>query len=124
MVTKMAGSNYSLTLAAITKKYEQTIVIDNIHLELKQGEFVSLLGPSGSGKTTLLRIIAGLITPDRGSVMLRGKDISFTPPYLRNMGMVFQQYALFPHMSVEDNVAYGLKARKLPKSEIRERVAK
>lgn len=120
----MAGSNYSLTLTAITKKYEQTIVIDNIDLELKQGEFVSLLGPSGSGKTTLLRIIAGLITPDRGSVMLRGEDISFIPPYLRNMGMVFQQYALFPHMSVEDNVAYGLKARKLPKSEIKERVAK
>jgi ABC-type Fe3+/spermidine/putrescine transport system ATPase subunit len=93
-------------------------------LELKEGEFLSLLGPSGSGKTTLLRMVAGLVTPDEGKVILRGEDISFTPPNKRNMGMVFQQYALFPHMTVEDNVAYGLKARRLPKAEIKERVRK
>lgn len=124
----MAGSDISLEtsifLNSITKIYKDNTVIDHIDLELKEGEFLSLLGPSGSGKTTLLRMVAGLVTPDEGKVILRGEDISFTPPNKRNMGMVFQQYALFPHMTVEENVAYGLKARRLPKGEIKEKVKK
>jgi ABC-type Fe3+/spermidine/putrescine transport system ATPase subunit len=126
MVTKMARSNISLetfiSLDSITKIYQGSLVIDHVNLELKEGEFLSLLGPSGSGKTTILRIVAGLITPDQGKVILEGEDISKTPPNKRNMGMVFQQYALFPHMTVRDNVAYGLKARKLKKAEIDRRV--
>ncbi|MXQ52588.1 ABC transporter ATP-binding protein [Shimazuella alba] len=124
----MAGSDISLktsiSLDSITKIYKGNTVIDHIDLDLQEGEFLSLLGPSGSGKTTILRMVAGLVTPDEGKVILRGEDISFTPPNKRNMGMVFQQYALFPHMTIQENVTYGLKARKLPKAEITERVQK
>ena len=87
-------------------------------LEVRAGEFVSLLGPSGCGKTTLLRIIAGLLSPDRGSVALDGADITRVPAHKRNVGVVFQNYALFPHLTVADNVAFGLRARRAPAAEI------
>lgn len=124
----MARSNItmksSISLQGISKIYKGKRVIDQLNLELQEGEFLSLLGPSGSGKTTILRMVAGLVTPDEGKVVLKGEDISNIPPNKRNMGMVFQQYALFPHMTVQENVAYGLKARKLKKTLIKEQVQK
>jgi len=85
--------------------------VDGVDLEIEQGEFFSLLGPSGSGKTTLLRIIAGFERPDAGRVHLRGIDVTSRPPYARQVNTVFQDYALFPHMSVQENVEYGLRVR-------------
>ncbi len=114
----------AISLQSISKFYKDNTVIDNISLDLGEGEFLSLLGPSGSGKTTMLRMVAGLVLPDKGKVILKGEDVSSIPPNKRNLGMVFQQYALFPHMTVWDNVAYGLKARKLPGAVIKERVDK
>ncbi len=90
--------------------------INNISLDIYTSEFFTLLGPSGSGKTTLLRILAGLETPDSGEVMIAGKDMTRTPPYRRNTSLIFQEYALFPHMTAEENVAYGLKVKGVPKS--------
>ncbi|MBN2981240.1 MULTISPECIES: ABC transporter ATP-binding protein [Cohnella] len=116
--------NGAISLKNITKRYKDVTVVENINLELAKGQFLSLLGPSGSGKTTLLRMIAGLAQPDGGQIVLNGRDIISTPANKRNFGMVFQQYALFPHMTVWDNVAYGLKARKESKSVIKERVEK
>lgn len=97
--------------------------VDGVSMSLARGEFVALLGPSGSGKTTLLRIVAGLERPDAGRVLLAGEDITHMPPQRRRMGMVFQAYALFPHMTAADNVAFGLRVRRAPKTEVRRRVA-
>jgi putative spermidine/putrescine transport system ATP-binding protein len=97
--------------------------LEDVSMSLARGEFVALLGPSGSGKTTLLRIVAGLERPDAGRVLLAGEDITRTPPQRRRMGMVFQSYALFPHMTAADNVAFGLRVRRVPGTEVRRRVA-
>lgn len=107
------------------KKYYGNVLASDIdHLEVPQGEFLSLLGPSGCGKTTTLRCVAGIIEPDAGLISIRGRDITRTPPFQRNLGMVFQNYALFPHMTVFDNVAYGLRNyRKLGKKEVGDKVA-
>lgn len=124
----MGGSNRQIEIAvslqSIQKSYQNQTVLHNIDLEIHSGEFVSLLGPSGSGKTTLLRMIAGLVSPDGGSIILKGQDVGRVPPNQRNLGMVFQQYALFPHMTVWENVAFGLVARKMSKNIIKERVQK
>ena len=96
---------------AVAKSYGDAAVLSDISIAFAEGSFTSLLGPSGSGKTTLLRIIAGFVTPDRGRVTIGSRDVTRTPVWARNIGMVFQSYALFPHMSVSDNVAFGL-ARK------------
>lgn len=114
--------NAFISLQAISKHYGNQTVINQVSLDLPQGTFLSLLGPSGSGKTTILRMIAGLVTPDQGQIRLQGKQINQLPPHKRNMGMVFQQYALFPHMSVAENVAYGLKARHMKRTEIQQKV--
>ena len=98
--------------------------VDHVSFSLPRGEMLALLGPSGCGKTTILRMIAGLIDPTAGAIMLGGKDISSTPVYKRNMGMVFQAYALFPHMTVAQNVSFGLEMRKVGRAEREERVAK
>lgn len=98
-------------------------ILKDFHLSIERGELVSLLGPSGCGKTTTLRTIAGFIMPEKGSVIIGGKDNTHLPPYKRNIGLVFQTYALFPHLSVFDNVAYGLKRRKVEKSIIGDKVA-
>lgn len=111
-----------IVLKDITKKYKDVVAVDNVSLQIKEGELVALLGPSGCGKTTLLRIIAGLIPHDRGRIFFNGIDISNWPAQKRNAVMVFQNYALFPHLSVEQNVAYGLKVRKLSQREINTRV--
>lgn len=106
----------------IRKSFGDNPVLKGINLEIKKGEFFSLLGPSGCGKTTLLRILAGFEFPDSGEVFLRGMEVSHLPPNRRSVNTVFQSYALFPHMTVFDNVAFGLKMRKVPNDQIRSRV--
>ena len=111
-----------LQLRQIWKSFDNTEVLKGIDLEVAQGEFITLLGASGCGKTTTLRIIAGLELPDAGQVILEGQDITNREPNKRDVNTVFQNYALFPHMNVSDNIGYGLKIRKVPKAEIAERV--
>ncbi len=111
-----------ITISGITKTYGEVYALDNVDLQVKSGEFLTLLGPSGSGKTTLLMALAGFTRPDCGSVKFGDEEVILKPPHLRNVGMVFQNYALFPHMSVAANIGYSLKLRKIQKSEIAERV--
>ncbi|MEV5988593.1 ABC transporter ATP-binding protein [Streptomyces sp. NPDC052051] len=106
----------------VSVAYGGNTVLDSLDLTVETGEVMALLGPSGSGKTTALRAVAGFVRPTAGRVFLGDRDVTDLPPYRRGIGMVVQQYALFPHLRVEDNVAFGLKARKTPKAEIRERV--
>ncbi|MBV6398926.1 MAG: ABC transporter ATP-binding protein [Ignavibacteriales bacterium] len=106
----------------VSKEFESQKVLDSVSLEIVKGEFFSLVGPSGCGKTTLLRIISGLETPTSGKIILDGNDITSIPAEKRNIGIVFQNYALFPHMSVFNNIAYGLKIRKFDKSSIKLKV--
>lgn len=113
---------FILELNQIRKSFGKTEVLKGISLEVKKGEFITFLGSSGCGKTTTLRIIAGLEQPDGGSVMLEGQDVTRVAPDKRDVNTVFQNYALFPHMNVFQNVAYGLKIRKVPKEEIQKRV--
>jgi sulfate transport system ATP-binding protein len=112
----------SIELAGVSRRFGDFVAVDGVDLSIGTGELVALLGPSGSGKTTLLRIIAGLETPDQGEILLAGKDATVLAPQKRNVGFVFQHYAAFKHMTVWDNVAFGLKVRKRPKAEIAERV--
>jgi putative spermidine/putrescine transport system ATP-binding protein len=112
-----AGLAY-LEVVDAHKRFRETTVIRGLDLQVRQGEFVSLLGPSGCGKTTLLRIIAGLLPADRGRVALDGVDLTRLPAHKRNVGVVFQNYALFPHLTVAENVAFGLRARRVPSREI------
>ncbi|MFJ2758793.1 ABC transporter ATP-binding protein [Nocardioides sp. NPDC087217] len=113
----------SVSLRGIRKDLGGATVVQDLSLDVEPSEFLTLLGPSGCGKTTTLNMIAGFTVPDAGQVLLGGKDVTREPPNRRDSAMVFQQYALFPHMTVEENVAYGLKMHKEPKSEIRARVA-
>ena len=108
----------------ISKHYGDIKAVDHVSLEVKQGEFFSLLGPSGCGKTTLLRTLAGFEQPDTGRIILDGQDITDLPPYERKVNTIFQSYALFPHLSVWDNIAFGLKVAKRPKAEIKREVEK
>src|SRR4051794_19990164 len=112
-----------IRLTGLRKSYGEVRALDGIDLDVSAGEFFTLLGPSGSGKTTTLRLIAGFERPDEGRVELAGEDVTGLPPDERNVNTVFQDYALFPHMSVGDNVAYGLRVKKVPKAEREERVA-
>ncbi|MFC5217399.1 ABC transporter ATP-binding protein [Streptomyces coerulescens] len=108
---------------SVTVAYDGNVVLDSLDLTVEPGEVMALLGPSGSGKTTALRAVAGFVRPASGRVFLGGRDVTDLPPYARGIGMVVQQYALFPHMRVEENVAFGLKAQRVPRGEIRGRVA-
>lgn len=112
-----------LELKDIKKAFSKEEVLKEISLSIEKGEFITLLGSSGCGKTTTLRIIAGLETPDSGQVFLEGKDVTALPPETRDVNTVFQNYALFPHMTVADNIGYGLKLKKTPKAEIKKRVS-
>jgi putative spermidine/putrescine transport system ATP-binding protein len=109
-------------LDRIRKAYGEVVAVDGVDLEIRAGEFFTLLGPSGSGKTTTLRVIAGFERPDEGRVELGGRDVSDVPPYARDVNTVFQDYALFPHMTVAENVAYGLRVKGVPRRERRSRV--
>jgi len=111
-----------LELDAIEKRFGPVQAVDRVGLSIAAGEFFSLLGPSGSGKTTLLRIIAGLETPDRGRVVIAGRDVTKLPPYEREIGMVFQDFLLFPHKTVAENICFPLKMKNMPKAQQRERL--
>ena len=111
-----------VVLKGITKKYGNNTVVNNIDLTAENGKLISILGPSGCGKTTTLRVIAGFITPKSGNVFFDGKDIASVPPYKRQVNTVFQKYALFPHLNVYENVAFGLRLKKLPEETIRPKV--
>src|SRR2546427_7063651 len=113
-----------LKLRALGKAFGATKAIDNVTLDVPPGAFVSLLGPSGSGKTTTLNLIAGFLAPDSGEILLDERSISDVPPHKRNIGMVFQSYSLFPHMTVAENVRFPLRMRtRLSRAQARERVA-
>jgi putative spermidine/putrescine transport system ATP-binding protein len=117
-----ARTGAAVRLAGVRKRFGEVTAVDGVDLEVREGEFFSMLGPSGSGKTTCLRLIAGFEAPTEGRVYLDGEDVTDLPPYDRDVNTVFQDYALFPHMTVEENVGYGLKVKKVPVEERRERV--
>lgn len=114
--------NHIIELRGVTKSFGDENALENINLEIRNGEFLTLLGPSGCGKTTLLRLISGIEQPDQGTIYINGKDATKLPPEQRHLNMVFQSYALFPHMTVFDNVAFGLRCKHLPEAEIQTRV--
>ena len=111
-----------LELIGLTKVYGDVVAADQVTLDIAPGEFITLLGPSGSGKTTTLMMVAGFVLPTSGQILLNGEDIAFRPPHKRNIGMVFQNYALFPHMTVAENIAFPLKMRKWSREQIRQAV--
>lgn len=111
-----------LSISNVTKKFGDTVVVDNFNLDIGKGEFVSFLGPSGCGKTTTLRMVAGFETPTSGQIMLDGKDITDKAPNQRNVGMIFQSYALFPNMTVSQNIGFGLTVRKESADVVKQRV--
>ena len=112
-----------IRIDGVVQRFGDHLALDGVDLDIRAGEFFSLLGPSGCGKTTLLNIIAGFLDPSEGSVYVGDRDVTALPPYRRDIGMVFQNYALFPHLDVAGNVAYGLKVRKTPAAQIKKRVA-
>src|SRR5215210_228465 len=112
-----------ITVKNATKRFGDYVALDDVSIEVPDGSLTALLGPSGSGKSTLLRVIAGLERPDTGTVEIGGLEATRLPPQLRDVGFVFQHYAAFKHMTVAENVAFGLKIRKRPKPEVRARVA-
>ena len=112
----------AVQLVGLTKKYAGHVAVSEINLKIASGEFFSLLGPSGCGKTTTLRMVAGFVAPDDGRILIDGDDIVDLPPEKRDVGIVFQNYAIFPHMNVADNIAFGLRMRKVEKPEIARRV--
>jgi spermidine/putrescine transport system ATP-binding protein len=113
----------AISLERVSKRFGPVLAVEETTLDIRDGEFFSLLGPSGCGKTTTLRMIAGFEVPDEGRILLRGADVTTVPPNHRNVNTVFQHYALFPHMSVADNVAFGLELKKIPRGDRRDRVA-
>ena len=117
----MPSSN--LTISGLCKRYGDFVALAPTDLDVAQGEFLTLLGPSGSGKTTLLSLIAGLTVPDDGKMLINGVDVTYGAPYERDIGMVFQNYALFPHMTIEDNIAFPLTMRKVDRATARRRTA-
>src|SRR6187397_1073056 len=112
----------AIEFRGVSRAYGEVRAVDDVSFAVEAGEFFAMLGPSGSGKTTCLRLVAGFDTPNRGQVLLDGADVSAVPPYDRNVNTVFQDYALFPHMTVLENVAYGPRVRGVAKSERRRRV--
>ena len=114
----------SISAQGVTKRFGEFVALDDVSVEVATGSLTALLGPSGSGKSTLLRVIAGLETPDGGSVFIAGANVTGRPPQDREVGFVFQHYAAFKHLTVYENVAFGLKVRRRPRAEIEERVAR
>ena len=124
MLAPDRNSTPHVRLTGLGKVYGDTRAVADFSLEVKRGSFTTLLGPSGCGKTTVLRMVAGFVEPDAGTVSIGGVDQAGRPPNLRGVGMVFQDYALFPHMSVLMNVEYGLRRHRVPKAELRARAAR
>ena len=120
----MAKDTHIINIDHVSKSFGDKKVLDDISLYINKGEFITFLGPSGCGKTTLLRLIAGFLNPDEGTITMDGKDLAGVPPYKRPLNTVFQRYALFPHLDVYDNIAFGLKLAKVPQDEIDQRVRK
>jgi spermidine/putrescine transport system ATP-binding protein len=112
-----------ISLKQVTKRFGETVAVDGVSLDIAQGSFVAMLGPSGCGKTTTLRMIGGFEAPTDGTIELAGREVTHKPPYQRDVNTVFQSYALFPHLTIERNVAFGLQRKKVPKAELRQRVA-
>ena len=119
----MEGDSPSVELRSVTKRFGDLVAVDDLSLDFASGEFFTMLGPSGCGKTTTLRMVAGFEQPSQGAIRIEGADVAGLPPHRRPTNTVFQSYALFPHLSVEDNVAFGLRRKRVPKGEIRRRVA-
>ena len=111
-----------IEIRGVTKRFGGFTAVNNVSLTVNTGEFITLLGPSGCGKTTLLRLLAGFETPDEGSILLDGEDVSHVPPYRRSVNQVFQSYALFPHLSVKDNIGFGLRMQNVPIAEAEARI--
>ena len=120
-MSQVLSADADVRCVGLTKRFGDVVAVDGVDLEIRRGEFFTMLGPSGSGKTTTLRLIAGFERPDEGRVELAGSDVSRQPPYVRDVNTVFQDYALFPHMTVLENVEYGLMVRKVRKAERRRR---
>src|SRR6185312_10451572 len=116
------GENSAVQFESVVKRFGDVVALHEVSLQVRRGEFMTLLGPSGCGKTTLLNLVAGFFSPDGGRVLIAGELVNDMPTYKREIGMMFQNYALFPHMTVAAYVAYGLKMRGLPKDEIARRV--
>jgi spermidine/putrescine transport system ATP-binding protein len=112
-----------ISLKQVTKRFGETVAVDGVSLDIAQGSFFAMLGPSGCGKTTTLRMIGGFEGPSAGTIELAGREVTHAPPYKRDVNTVFQSYALFPHLTIERNVAFGLQRKKVPKAELRQRVA-
>ena len=113
----MTATGGELRISHVRKSYGNSRGVESVSIDVRPGEFLTMLGPSGSGKTTTLNLVAGFLDPDEGSIALDGKELSGVPPHRRGIGMVFQQYALFPHMTIEENVGYPLRVRKTPRAE-------
>ena len=120
----MTANNNIIEIKNVSKSFSDKCILDNVSISVKRGEFVTILGPSGCGKTTLLRMLAGFAKPDNGEICINGEDITNTPPHQRPVNTVFQRYALFPHLDVYENIAFGLKLQKVPAEEIDKRVMK
>ena len=120
---KNSGAEPYIRIEGVTKKFGEFVAVSDVSLSIYQGEIFCLLGGSGCGKTTLLRMLAGFETPTEGRIFIDGQDMAGVPPYKRPVNMMFQSYALFPHMTVEQNVAFGLKQDGVPRAEIATRVA-
>jgi len=113
---------HDIEIRGVSKRYGDMLAVDDVSIDIRRGEFLTLLGPSGCGKTTTLNMIAGFVTPTKGAIAIRGRPVTDLPPFERDTSMVFQSYALFPHMTVFDNVAFGLRMRQVAADEVRSRV--
>jgi spermidine/putrescine transport system ATP-binding protein len=121
-ITRVADEENAVSIQTVSKWFGETTALDRVSLDIKRGEFFSLLGPSGCGKTTLLRIIGGFESPDEGTILIGGRDAAIDPPYKRRTNMIFQHLALFPHLSVAQNIAFGLEMKKMPRADIDQKV--